>query len=409
MKTLHCRSCQSANLHQILDLGFSPPSNSLLEPADLFCNENYFPLVLVVCEVCSLVQTLDFHQSSDLFTPDYPYLSSTSKTWLQHCESLIHTLREEYGLNSEKLVAEVASNDGYLLQHLQTLGIPNYGIEPTEKAARISLSKGHTVYQEFLDINSATRIVSQRGTADFVIANNVFAHVPNLKEFSLAVRALLKPKGILVIEIQYFGILLKEALFDTVYHEHYSYFTVASLTNLLKSVGLAVFRVDEIQTHGGSIRVYARNHSECNDSPLLSSDLLQMEQISNSIPRLSDLQLRVSQKRDRVREFFLNSKSKGRTLIGVGAAAKGISLLNYCGITKEDLPYVLDSAQTKQGKLLPGVHSSVIPFDSSLIRDNNDFVILPWNIASELVGILQQSYNNKSKIYRLMPEIELLS
>ena len=404
-----CRSCRNSNLTKILDLGFAPPSNALLDKEDLLKGETYYPLVLLFCEGCMLVQTQDFHAGEDLFTPDYPYLSSTSSTWIAHSQKLVKKIVKDFNLDGNSLVAEVASNDGYLLESLINQGIPNYGIEPTRNAADISISKGHKVYRSFLNSKTASRIKREQGSADVVIANNVFAHVPDLQDFTKATKSLLSHEGVLIVEVQNFAQLVKYSLFDTVYHEHYSYFTVTSLYNLLKQFGLGIFKVEFPSTHGGSIRVFARNNMIPNSLSELISNSLEDEYKAISLDELSSFQDSVNKKKKKIKEFLYVQKSSGNIIAGLGAAAKGNTLINFLALSEDDIKFVFDSAPSKQGKFLPGSHIPIHPFSSiSEFTEVGTFLTLPWNISEELARQANLAQIVRRPIYRLLPRIELI-
>jgi SAM-dependent methyltransferase len=401
-----CRSCGDLNLQTILDLGFSPPSNAMLNPEDLLQGETHYPLVLLFCDDCKLAQTRDFHKGNELFTPDYPYLSSTSASWVEHSKNLIQSLVTDFNLSSESLVAEIASNDGYLLQHLTNLKIPNYGIEPTGIAASISKKKGHTVYEMFLNIQNSHKIVKEQGTADIVIANNVFAHVPDLVEFTVSAKNLLKPLGTLIIEVQYFGGLYKQTLFDTIYHEHFSYFSVTSLSNLAIRNNLEIYRLDFIPTHGGSIRAYLRKTRSNASEQYILEKHKNAESTLIDFTSLSTMQSKVEEKKMAILKFLIKAKEKKQSVVGYGAAAKGNTLLNYCGVSSDLLPFILDNASAKIGKLLPGSHIPVIHADR-LTEINPDLIIIfAWNIAEEIRSEIRSKVGSKAKIFTLMPEIK---
>jgi SAM-dependent methyltransferase len=401
-----CRSCGDLNLQTILDLGFSPPSNAMLNPEDLLQGETHYPLVLLFCDNCKLAQTRDFHKGNELFTPDYPYLSSTSASWVEHSKNLVQSLVTDFNLSSESLVAEIASNDGYLLQHLTNLKIPNYGIEPTGIAASISKKKGHTVYEMFLNIQNSHKIVKEQGTADIVIANNVFAHVPDLVEFTVAAKNLLKPLGTLIIEVQYFGGLFEQTLFDTIYHEHFSYFSVTSLSNLAIRNNLEIYRLDFIPTHGGSIRAYLRKARSNASGQYILEKHKNAESTLIDFTSLSTMQTKVEEKKMAILKFLIKAKEKKQSVVGYGAAAKGNTLLNYCGVSSDLLLFILDNASAKIGKLLPGSHIPVMHADK-LTEINPDLIIIfAWNIAEEIQAEIRSKVGSKAKIFTLMPEIK---
>lgn len=409
MNSQFCRSCASSLLFEILNLGFAPPSNALLSEEDLQRGEIHFPLILLFCQNCKLVQTRDFHSGEALFTPDYPYLSSTSLTWTKHAHTLVDKAIEEFGIDENNLVAEIASNDGYLLDRLQERGIPNYGIEPTQLAAGISLDKGHDVYNCFLNPQTARQILNEKGVADLIIANNVFAHVPNLQEFTESVKLLLAENGILILEVQYFGKLFQELLFDTVYHEHYSYFTLASLKSLLGRHDMGIFKADIIPTHGGSIRIYARNNQR-HVLPEKSVEFISaLEAKATDLKHLLAFQNLVYKKKQIIKDFFYELGRNGKIVAGLGAAAKGNTLINFVGLGLDEIRYVFDSAHPKQGKYLPGSHIPIHPLASvSDFADIDIFVALPWNIATELKTTLMSMLSREVDVYTLLPDIKLV-
>ena len=406
----NCRSCSAIELVEILDLGFAPPSNALLSKEDLSKGEIHYPLVLLFCQECKLVQTRDFHSGEALFTPDYPYLSSTSATWIKHSHKLVDSVIKEFSLDSNSLVAEIASNDGYLLARLAQRGIPAYGIEPTKLAADISIGKGHHVYNCFLNLDTASSIKGEKGAADIVIANNVFAHVPDLRSFAEAAKMLLSDNGILVIEVQYFGQLLEHALFDTIYHEHYSYFSAISIRNLLDRYQLGIFKVELVPTHGGSIRVYAKNNSITSNFENQIYPIVDLEAKATNLMDLLRFQESVNVLHGQVKEFFSIQRRAEKVVAGLGAPAKGNTLINFLRLDKNDIRYVFDSASSKQSKFLPGSHIPIHPLGSLReFSDINTLVVLPWNIASELAQEVSTLTAARPPIYRLLPRIELIN
>jgi hypothetical protein len=405
----NCRSCGATELVEILDLGFAPPSNALLSKEDLSKGEIHYPLVLLFCQGCKLVQTRDFHSGEALFTPDYPYLSSTSTTWIKHSYELVDSVIKDFHLDSNSLVAEIASNDGYLLERLAQQGIPAYGIEPTKLAADISIGKGHHVYNCFLNLDTASKIKSEKGAADVVIANNVFAHVSELRTFAEAAKSLLADTGILIIEVQYFGQLLEDTLFDTIYHEHYSYFSATSIRNLLDKYQLGIFKIELIPTHGGSIRVYAKNNAITSDFEDQITPIVNLEAKATNLKDLLKFQKSVNVLESKIKEFFSSQKSAGNIVAGLGAAAKGNTLINFLRLGRGDIRYVFDSASSKQDKFLPGSHIPIQPLGSLCeFSEVNTFVVLPWNIAHELAYEVSTLTTSRPQIYRLMPGIELI-
>lgn len=405
----NCRSCDARELIEILDLGFAPPSNALLSKEDLSKGEIHYPLVLLFCQKCKLVQTRDFHSGEALFTPDYPYLSSTSTTWIKHSHELVDSVIKEFSLDRNSLVAEIASNDGYLLERLSQRGIAAYGIEPTKLAADISIGKGHHVYNCFLNLDTASQIKSENGAADVVIANNVFAHVPELQTFTEAAKMLLSDNGILIIEVQYFGQLLEHTLFDTIYHEHYSYFSATSIRNLLDRYQLGIIKIELVPTHGGSIRVYAKNNSITSNFEYQITPIVDLEVNATNLNTLSRFQESVNILERKLQEFFFTQKRAGNIVAGLGAAAKGNTLINFLRLGRSDIQYVFDSASSKHYKFLPGSHIPIQPLGSLCeFSEVNTFVVLPWNIARELAYEVSSLTASRPQIHRLMPGIELI-
>ena len=403
----NCRSCGDKELVEILDLGFAPPSNALLSKEDLSKGEIHYPLVLLFCQECKLVQTRDFHSGEALFTPNYPYLSSTSTTWIKHSHVLVDSIIKEFSLDSNSLVAEIASNDGYLLERLAQRGIPAYGVEPTKLAADISISKGHHVYNCFLNLDTASKIKSEQGTADVVIANNVFAHVPELRNFAEAVKSLISDDGILVVEVQYFVTLFVNNLFDTIYHEHYSYFSITSLSNLLDSVGFSIFKVERIATHGGSIRIYAKKYSQASNLEGLIRSFNSFEERIMSLANLMTFQESANRAKIKIRKFISEQSAQGKFIVGLGAPAKGNTLINFVRLDQGDIHFVLDSAESKQGKFLPGSHIPIYPLEMKFLSQADIFIILPWNLSDEFSSIIRGFQEVKDlPLCVLLPEIK---
>jgi hypothetical protein len=320
---------------------------------------------------------------------------------------LVASVIKEFNLDSNSIVAEIASNDGYLLELLSQQGIPAYGIEPTKLAADISVSRGHEVYNCFLNLSTASHIKRERGSANVVIANNVFAHVPELRDFTEAAKLLLSEDGVLVIEVQYFASLLEKNLFDTIYHEHYSYFTITSLANLLKKVGLSIFKVQRIATHGGSIRVYAKKYSGGSNSEEILSSFLSLEEGIMSLDNLMTFQESVNRVKTDIRTFFSQQLAQGKVNIGLGAPAKGNTLINFTGLDREDISLVLDSAESKHGKFLPGSHIPIYPLERQYLAHADNLIILPWNLSDEFYSIVRNFQDAKDiPMYVLLPTIQ---
>lgn len=384
---MKCRHCQARLKHVFLDLGFAPPSNAYLSAVDLHKSELTLPLKLYVCDRCWLVQTEDYARVDELFGDDYAYFSSSSTSWLDHAARYSTMIRERLGLNEKSLVIEVASNDGYLLKNFVASGIPCLGIEPTADTAAAAVALGVPVMREFFGKSLADRLVGEGKRADLIIGNNVYAHVPDINGFTSGLKALLKPGGTITLEFPHLLRLIEGTQFDTVYHEHFSYLSLYTANRIFVQAGLKVCDVEQLPTHGGSLRVYGC-HSDDPRMPVPAvTSLLDQERRYGlqSLKAYQAFQARANQARDNLLAFLLEQKHQGKTMAAYGAAAKGNTLLNYAGIKPDLLPYVCDAAPSKQGKFMPGSHIPILP-PSALAERKPDWVlILPWNIADEVM------------------------
>ena len=384
---MKCRHCQARLKHVFLDLGFAPPSNAYLSAVDLHKSELTLPLKLYVCDRCWLVQTEDYARVDELFGDDYAYFSSSSTSWLDHAARYSTMIRERLGLNEKSLVIEVASNDGYLLKNFVASGIPCLGIEPTADTAAAAVALGVPVMREFFGKALADRLVGEGKRADLIIGNNVYAHVPDINGFTSGLKALLKPGGTITLEFPHLLRLIEGTQFDTVYHEHFSYLSLYTANRIFVQAGLKVCDVEQLPTHGGSLRVYGC-HSDDPRMPVPAvTSLLDQERRYGlqSLKAYQAFQARANQARDNLLAFLLEQKHQGKTMAAYGAAAKGNTLLNYAGIKPDLLPYVCDAAPSKQGKFMPGSHIPILP-PSALAERKPDWVlILPWNIADEVM------------------------
>jgi 2-polyprenyl-3-methyl-5-hydroxy-6-metoxy-1,4-benzoquinol methylase len=403
-----CRHCGTALGMPFLDLGIAPPSNNYLNEADLHKPEKKFPLRIRVCENCWLVQTEDFQSSEDLFKEDYAYFSSTSTTWLMHAKEYCEKITNELKLDAKSLVIEVASNDGYLLKNFVSKGVPCLGIEPTKSTATESEKLGIPVIQNFLTEELADDIITKYGQADLVLGNNVFAHVPNINDFSISLKKLLKPNGTITLEFPHLLNLLKYCQFDTVYHEHYSYLSAFTASKIFKSVGLRIYNIEKLNTHGGSLRIYGC-HIGANIPKLTSVDTIIEEEVafginnSKTYSRLQEYALKLSHD---LRNFLIEQKSLNKSVVAYGAAAKGITFINFSEISKDLIPAVYDAAKSKQGKYLPGSHIPILD-TAGLYQSRPDWiVILPWNIAPEIIQSFSSLTKSGTRFVVAMPELK---
>jgi len=388
---LNCRHCDHPLTFPVIDLGFAPPSNAYLNEADLSQPERYYPLKLFVCDSCWLVQTDDYAARETLFDENYAYFSSVSQSWLEHARQYVSTITEELSLDRDSFVIEVASNDGYLLRNFLSAQIPCLGIEPTASTASRAEELGIPVLREFFGEQLARSLANTRPLADLVIANNVFAHVPDVNDFAVGLKTVLRPGGTITLEFPHLVKLLEEVQFDTVYHEHFSYFSLQAIEHIFDAAGLRVCRVVQLKTHGGSLRVYAchADDQRADDASVERIRALERERGIARLDTYRNFQQRVDATKNDLLRFLLECKDAGQKVGAYGAAAKGNTLLNYAGVKPDLLPYVCDAAPSKQGKLLPGSHIPIVS-PQRLASEKPDVVlILPWNIADEIVA--QQS------------------
>ncbi len=389
---MNCRHCGSRLEHTFLDLGHAPPSNAYLSVEDLGKPEQCFPLKIMACTNCWLVQTEDYAQAEDLFSAEYAYFSSTSPSWVAHAEAYTEAMTDRLGLADKSLVIEVASNDGYLLRNFVENGIPCLGIEPTDSTADAAEALGIPVLREFFGESLGRQLASEGKQADLIAANNVYAHVPDINDFTIGLKAALKASGTVTLEFPHLMRLLEHTQFDTVYHEHFSYLSLNTVSRILEQAGLRIFDVEELTTHGGSLRIFGCH----NDDPRATSDsvdkLLKVEVARGLQTRSTydDFQSRADAVKDGLLTFLLTQRQEGKSVIAYGAAAKGNTLLNYAGVKPDLLPMVCDAALAKQGKFMPGSRIPIVK--PGAIREiKPDFVlVLPWNLAEEIAD--QHSY-----------------
>ena len=383
---MNCRHCNNTLEHTFLDLGFAPPSNAYVSKDELVQPEKYFPLKVKVCDKCWLVQTEDYAEAGELFNDDYAYFSSTSSGWLSHAKRYVEDIVERLSLDHESHVIEVASNDGYLLKNFVSKGIPCLGIEPTASTAEASEKLGIPVLQEFFGEDLGIRLAARHKKADLILGNNVYAHVPDINDFTKGLKAALKSDGTVTLEFPHLLNLLEHNQFDTVYHEHFSYLSLYTVSQIFEKAGLKVFDVEKLSTHGGSIRVFGCHmEHECSINTAVE-DLLSEEKESGL--QSLDLYLKFQEKADKVKDdfllFLLEQKKAGHKVAAYGAAAKGNTLLNYAGVKPDLLSFVCDAALAKQRKYMPGSHIPILPPEELFVNKLDYIVILPWNIAAEV-------------------------
>jgi SAM-dependent methyltransferase len=406
-----CRHCQSELTVSLADLGSAPPSNAYLTAEALRAPEKWYPLRVLVCSRCWLAQAEDYAGREELFSGDYAYFSSFSSSWLAHCRDYAGMVASRLSLGARSHVVEIAANDGYMLQFFRERGIPCLGVEPTASTAAAARARGLEVIEEFFGDRLGRRLASEGRAADLAIANNVLAHVPDIDDFTAGFRHLLKPEGVATFEFPHLLRLVGEAQFDTIYHEHFSYLSLSAAKRIFEANGLAIFDVEEVPTHGGSLRVFAQR-ADGGRRPASGrvEELLQREASAGMLgePFYSSFQPRIVAIKRQVLEFLLSAQSRGERVVGYGAAAKGNTLLNYCGVRPDLLEYVVDRNPAKQGRYLPGSRIPVLAEDRLAADRPPWIVILPWNIREEVVAQLAYAREWNARFVTFIPRLSVL-
>jgi 2-polyprenyl-3-methyl-5-hydroxy-6-metoxy-1,4-benzoquinol methylase len=408
---MNCRFCNSKLNKVFVDLGESPPSNSFLRADQINLAEAKYPLKVFVCENCFLVQLDEFKKATEIFSDDYAYFSSFSKSWLEHSKKYTDMMIQRFGFNRESKVIEIASNDGYLLQYFKQKDVPVLGIEPTANTAKVAIEKGIESIIDFFGVKLATQLSAQGIKADLLLGNNVLAHVPDINDFVGGMKIILKPTGVITMEFPHLVQLVKNNQFDTIYHEHFSYLSFITVNKIFNKHGLEFFDVEEISTHGGSLRIFAK-HKEDSSKPIEKNVELLLRKEHNlgvdSLNYYSGFQ----QKTDEVKHDFLNflrdCKNKGKTVCAYGAAAKGNTLLNYCEVTTDLIPFVVDASPHKQGKYLPGSKIPVVS-EQKIKEIKPDFVVIfPWNIKDEIINQLSYIRGWNGQFAIAIPKFQII-
>lgn len=407
---MKCRHCHAELATTFLDLGSAPPSNAYLSAAQLRAPETWYPLRLLVCEVCWLVQTEDHAGREALFTEDYAYFSSFSSSWLEHSRRYVEAMRERFALDRRSLVAEVAANDGYLLQYVQQAGIPCYGIEPTASTAAAARAKGLVIVERFFGVALADELAAQGRQVDLVAANNVLAHVPDINDFAAGFARLLKPQGVATFEFPHLMRMVALNQFDTAYHEHYSYLSLGAVQRVFAAAGLQVFDVEELPTHGGSLRVFAQRSDSGRHARSARVDALrQAEQAAgmDAAAFYGGFQAAAERVKNEFLHFLVGAWRDGRRVAAYGAAAKGNTLLNFAGVRADLLPFVVDRNPAKQGRWLPGSRIPVVD-ESQLDAARPDYVvILPWNLRDEVAAQLERVRGWGGRFVTAVPSLQV--
>ena len=407
---MKCRHCAVPLGLTLLDLGSAPPSNAYLTVQTLHAPEKWFPLRVLVCEQCWLAQTEDFARANELFDADYAYFSGVSSSWLAHCERYVADMAARFGLVAVSHVVEVAANDGYLLQYVKARGIPCTGIEPTASTAAAARTKGIPIVEDFFGVRLAKELVAQGRQADLMAANNVLAHVPDINDFAAGFTVLLKPQGVATFEFPHLMRLVEENQFDTIYHEHFSYLSLGTASRIFAAAGLAVFDVEELPTHGGSLRVFAQRADGGRQPRSERVDaLLRREADAGMLGAAwyAGFQARADKVKNDFLAFLLQMKREGKRVAAYGAAAKGNTLLNYAGVRPDLIPFVVDRNPAKQGKYLPGSRIPVVGEERLKESKPDCIVILPWNLREEVMAQLAYARAWGARFVTAVPALEV--
>lgn len=407
---MNCRFCNTQIQNVFIDLGNSPASNSFLKSEQLNEPEVFYPLKVYTCHNCFLVQIDEYKKSEAIFNNEYVYYSSYSRSWLQHAKEYVDMMTNRFGYTNDSHVIELASNDGYLLQYFKEKGVNVIGIEPTENTAAVAESKGIPTIVDFFGTKLAGKLLSQNIKADLLLGNNVLAHVPDINDFVKGMKIILATDGIITMEFPHLVQLIRNSQFDTIYHEHFSYLSLFSVNQIFASNGLQIFDVEEIPTHGGSLRIFAQ-HEE-NNKPITErvKELLNEERLEG----ISDIHSyeHFATKAKKIKldflSFLLHQKEAGKIVGAYGAAAKGNTMLNYCGVKNDLIEFVADANPFKRNKYLPGSHIPVVD-EEFLKKRRPDFVIIfPWNIKGEVIEQLSYIRQWGGKFVVAIPELQII-
>lgn len=408
---MKCRFCKHTVETEFADLVNSPASNSYLTAEQLNEPEVFYPLKVMTCEKCFLVQVDEYKKSGDIFNQDYAYFSSYSTSWLAHCKKYVDMMTERFGFTSSSLVVEVASNDGYLLQYFKEKNIPVLGVEPTANTAAVAIKKGIPSVIDFFGVKLATKLAGEGKKADLLLGNNVLAHVPDINDFVGGMKVILKPAGVITMEFPHLYQLVLNNQFDTIYHEHFSYLSFSTVQKIFEAQGLAMFDVQEVPTHGGSLRIFAKHKED--SSKVISSNVeamlkKEMDAGMLSIDYYKGFQSKIEKIKIDLLEFLINAKKENKKVAAYGAAAKGNTLLNYCGVKKDMVSFVVDANPHKQNKFMPASHIPIC--NEQKIKDTKpDYIlILPWNIKDEIVNQLNYIKDWKAKFVVPVPGLKIL-
>ena len=410
MNSFTCRFCGAKLKNIFADLGVSPLANSYLKENQLNQMEPHYPLCVYVCEECFFVQLPEFESPEDIFS-DYAYFSSFSDSWLKHAKNYTELMVERFGFNNKSQIIEIASNDGYLLQYFKGKGIPVLGFEPAKNIAVSAQEKGIPTVVKFFGSESADELVSEGKSADLLLGNNVLAHVPNINDFVKGMKIILKSNGVITMEFPHLLRLINDNQFDTIYHEHFSYLSFLVVEKVFAKQGLSIFDVDELPTHGGSLRIYAKHNED--DSKPVSTNTVELKQKERDAG-FADMEYflsfadKVKRTKRNIMEFFVKAKDNGKSIVGYGAPAKGNTLLNFCGVRTDFIDYTVDRSPYKQGHYLPGTHIPICHPDKIKETKPDYLLILPWNIKEEIIEQMDFIRKWGCKFVVLIPDAKVI-
>ena len=409
MESIHCRFCGESLRHTFANLGMSPLSNAYLKAEDLNRMEPFYPLHAYVCENCYLVQLLEYQTPEQIFS-DYAYFSSYSQSWLTHAQTYVDLMMDRFAFDSNALVVEIASNDGYLLQYFKAREVPVLGIEPAENVAQVAANKGTPSLVKFFGVQTARELANEEKQADLLIGNNVLAHVPDINDFVAGMKLILKPQGIITMEFPHVLNLIEKQQFDTIYHEHFSYLSLLAVKRIFEKHGLLIFDVEELPTHGGSLRIYAK-HSENTHQTI--SDHVESLVAKEIEKKLDDVQtyIKASKRVEKIKRsalnFLIQIKNEGKRIAGYGAPAKGNTFLNYCGIGLDFIDYTVDRSPYKQDRFLPGSHIPIYHPDRIAETKPEFVLILPWNLKEEIMAQMDHVHQWGGKFVVFIPDVKV--
>lgn len=407
---MNCRHCHAPLVRRFLDLGSAPPSNAYLDEADLSAPETWYPLRVLYCDQCWLVQTEDFAAHDELFSADYAYFSSMSASWLTHAKAYAAAMTARMGLGVGAQVVEIASNDGYLLQHFRDAEIATLGVEPTHAAAEAARAIGIETVEAFFGCDLARRLVAEGRAADLTAANNVLAHVPDINDFVGGFAILLKEDGVATFEFPHLVHLIQERQFDTVYHEHFSYLSLSAVDTVFRANGLSIFDVETLPTHGGSLRVFAQRSDTGRRPSTGAPEALLAEEAEIGVTRhvlYDGFQEIAEGVKNAFVGFLLDAKRDGKSVAAYGAAAKGNTMLNFAGIRPDLLPFVVDRSPLKSSRFMPGSRIPIVSEDAIRSARPDYVVILPWNIADEVMTQLAYIRDWGGQFVTAVPELRI--